>query len=111
MLQAATLGFSKTETDSRYQLLKTNPLHRAIPTTQFEAQVDISSFAGELVSILAELGTRLGVKTKRQVSVYLQSVSYKKPKKFVVASGVVKMSAGPLVLTDMLTDSNKPVRL
>ncbi|KAG9295740.1 hypothetical protein G9A89_008968 [Geosiphon pyriformis] len=40
MLQAATLGSLKTETDSQYQLLKTNLLHMATPTTQFKTQVN-----------------------------------------------------------------------
>ncbi|KAG9307732.1 hypothetical protein G9A89_023297 [Geosiphon pyriformis] len=51
---------------------------------------------GGSMSILAGLGIWSGVKTKCQ--------------KFVVANSVVETSAGPLVLMDMLTDSNKPVR-
>ncbi|KAG9293367.1 hypothetical protein G9A89_007613, partial [Geosiphon pyriformis] len=61
----------------------------------------VGSSTGVLVSISAELGTWLGVKT---------NASYKKPKKPAVVGSIVELSAGPLVLIDMLINSDKPVR-
>ncbi|KAG9284212.1 hypothetical protein G9A89_020223 [Geosiphon pyriformis] len=67
----------------------------------------VSSSANELVPVLVGLEIQSGVKTKRLVSVYSCSASYKKPKKLTIIGNVVGTSAGFLVLTDMVTNNSK----